>query len=286
MAKYKYKLQKSGENKGQSDFAKKDLGQNFLNDPILRDKIIDLAGNIESREIMEIGPGLGFLTTEILNRKANLTAIELDERSIRILNEKFAGFNNFKLIPGSILDQNIDNIFEDKKYLVIANIPYHITAPILRKLFAETKNRPDTAILMVQKEVAEKISRKKAGQTKETKHRSILSISVEIFAEVENCFVVDRTMFSPAPKVDSAIIKVKSREKPLISPELERDFFTVVNAGFSEKRKKLSNSIGKYFGINSEILLGKIDGSKRAETLEISEWKKITENFARFKDKL
>jgi 16S rRNA (adenine1518-N6/adenine1519-N6)-dimethyltransferase len=286
MAKYKYKLRKQGENKGQSSFAKKDLGQNFLNDPILRDKIIDLAGDIKSHEILEIGPGLGFLTTEILERDADLTAIELDERSIRILNEKFAEFNNFNLIPGSILDQDLDKLFGKKKYSIIANIPYHITAPILRKLFAETKNKPEVAILMVQKEVAEKISRKKAGQNKTIKHRSILSISVEIFAEVENCFVVERTMFSPSPKVDSAMIRVKSREKSLIPPELEKDFFTVVNAGFSEKRKKLSNSIGKYFGINSEILLGDIDGTKRAETLNINDWKKIAKNFAGFKDKL
>jgi len=131
----------------------------------------------------------------------------------------------------------------------------------------------------VQKEVAEKISRTKAGKEKIIKGRSILSIAVEIFAEVENCFVVDRTMFSPAPRVDSAIIKLKSREKSLVPPELEKDFFTVVRAGFAEKRKKLGNHLGKFFGCNSCDLLGKIDGDKRAEVLEIAEWIEIAQNF-------
>jgi 16S rRNA (adenine1518-N6/adenine1519-N6)-dimethyltransferase len=286
MAKYKYKLRQVQENRGQSKFAKKDLGQNFLNDPILRDKIIDLAGDIKSREILEVGPGLGFLTEEILRRGANLTAVELDERSVDMLNKKFSQKSNLDLIQGSILDQDLDEIFEQKKYSVIANIPYHITAPILRKVFAETKNKPEIAILMVQKEVAEKISRKKAGQEKIVKGRSILSIAVEIFAEIENCFVVDRTMFSPAPKVDSAIIRLKSREKLLIPIELEKDFFTVVRAGFSEKRKKLGNHIGKFFGIDSAKLLGNVSGDKRAETLTIEEWIEISRNFTEFKDEL
>jgi len=163
----------------------------------------------------------------------------------------------------------------------ITNIPYNITAPILRKFFAESKNKPETTILMVQKEVAEKISRTKAEKEKIIKGRSILSIAVEIFAEVENCFVVDRTMFSPAPRVDSAIIKLKSREKSLVPLELEKDFFTVVRAGFAEKRKKLGNHLGKFFGCNSGDLLGKIDGNKRAEVLEIAELIEIARNFQR-----
>ncbi len=279
MAKYKYKLRQVQENRAQSKFAKKDLGQNFLNDPILRDRIIDLAGDIKGKEILEVGPGLGFLTEEILKRGANLTAVELDERSVEILNKKFAGFSNFNLIQGSILDQDLDKLFAQKKYSVIANIPYNITAPILRKFFAETKNKPEMAILMVQKEVAEKISRKKAGKNKVIKGRSILSISVEVFADVENCFVVNREMFSPAPRVDSAIILLKSREKSLVSPDLEKDFFTIVRAGFAEKRKKLSNHLGKFFGCNSSDLLGKVDGDKRAEVLEIDDWLEITKNF-------
>ncbi len=285
MAKYKYKLRQAQENRAQSKFAKKKLGQNFLNDPVLRDRIIDLAGDIKSREILEVGPGLGFLTEEILRRGANLTAIELDIRSIDILNKKFADFKNLKLIHGSILEQDLDRIFAQKNYSVIANIPYNITAPILRKFFSETKNKPQTAILMVQKEVAEKISRTKAEKTKIIKGRSILSIAVEIFAEVENCFVVDRMMFSPAPRVDSAIIKLKSREKPLVDKDLEKDFFTVVQAGFAEKRKKLANHLGKFFGCNSSDLLGNIDGDKRAETLEIEEWIEIARNFQKISRK-
>ncbi len=278
------KFREQSAHRQQQKFAKKSLGQNFLNDPILRDQIIDLAGDIKEQNILEIGPGWGFLTEEILRRQANLVAIELDPRNIEILNKKLGKNPRLLLINNSILDEDLDKTFEQKKYSIIANIPYNITAPILRKIFSETVNRPEQAILMVQKEVAEKISRTKAGQTKIVKHRSILSIAVEIFAESENCFEVKREMFTPAPKVDSAILRLKTREIPLVPKELEKDFFTVVNAGFAERRKKLQNSLGKFFGVDVNRLLGEVDGNLRAENLEIADWLKITENFRKIKN--
>ena len=255
----------------QQKFAKKSLGQNFLTSSGVRDKILEIAGDISGKNVLEIGPGLGFLTTKLLASECNLTAIELDERAIKILENDFGQRRNFHLIHGSILNEDLDELFGNKEYSVIANIPYHITSPILRRLLAETINKPTSAILMVQKEVAKKICN--------TKKRSILSISVEIFAQAENMFTVLRDNFQPVPRVDSAVIRLQIRKKPLVSSKLEKDFFTVVNAGFSEKRKKLGNVLGKFFGIPSEKLLGTIDPNLRAEVLEIEDWKEITKNF-------
>ncbi len=251
-------------------FAKKSLGQNFLQNTEIRDNIVAAAGDLEGKEILEIGPGLGFLTAKLLSTKANLTAIELDERAIEILNRDFQHKDNFHLIHGSILDLDLDEIFGNREYGVIANIPYHITSPILKRLLAETKNRPQFAILMVQKEVAQKLCDKK---------NSILKISVDIFAKSQLLFEVKKENFHPVPKVDSAIIRLDAHEKPLVVDEMQKDFFTVVNAGFSQKRKKLGNFLGGFFGIASEKLLGDIDPNRRAETLVIEEWIEITKRF-------
>ncbi|PID70053.1 ribosomal RNA small subunit methyltransferase A [bacterium DOLZORAL124_38_8] len=270
--------------KNQAKFAKKDLGQNFLTSTKFRDQILEEAGDISGQEILEVGPGLGFLTEALIDAKARLTAVELDNRVYPILTKKFAQYINrpvdeapsFTLVEGSILHEDLDQRYEQKKYSVIANIPYHITSPIIRKLLSETRNKPQQTILMVQKEVAEKICPKiKKGKQK----RSILSISVEIYATAKLCFVVGREHFDPSPKVDSAIIKLVTRETPLVPADMETDFFTVVNAGFHEKRKKLGNSIGKYFGVSPSLLMGTVNENLRAEDLTIEDWIEITKNF-------
>lgn len=266
-------------------FAKKDLGQNFLQSTEIRDQILNEAGDLNGKQVLEIGPGLGFLTQALLDAGAKLTAVEFDERAVHILEKKFGDNPNFTLIHDSILDVNLDEIFPTESWQVVANIPYHITSPIMRKLLAETKNRPTSSVLMVQKEVAKKIARTRCAQTKFVESRSILSLSIEIFAEAKNCFEVKRTCFEPAPNVDSAILKLTTREKPLIAPEMEKDFFTIVNAGFCERRKKLRNSLPKFFGDDPTPLLIGIDGERRAETLEINEWIIMTENFRKLNRK-
>ena len=256
--------------------AKKSLGQNFLHSTDVRDGILAAAGELAGKNVLEIGPGKGFLTEKLLEAGAHVTAVELDDRLIPFLEERFGDHPNFNLIHGSILIQDLDEIFEQKKYSVIANIPYNITNPIIKKLLAETKNSADFCILMVQKEVAEKICPvEKKGQIK----RSILSISVEVFAEAQILFGVPRQYFSPAPKVDSAIIRFDVRPQALVSKANERDFFTVVNAGFQEKRKKIGNSLRRFFGIDSKLLLGEIDENLRPENLSVTDWQKIAENF-------
>ena len=260
-------------------FAKKDLGQNFLQSTKVREDILIEAGEIKDKHVLEIGPGLGFLTSALLEAGAKLTAVEFDPRAIKVLNDKFSNYPNFNLIQGSILDVDLDEIFQGESWQTIANIPYHITSPIIRKLLAETKNRPTSCVLMVQKEVAKKIARTRCAAEKIVESRSILSLSVEIYAEAKNCFEVKRDCFEPAPNVDSAILKLTTRETPLIAPEMENDFFTIVNAGFCERRKKLRNSLPKFFGDDPTPLLKGIDGDRRAETLDITEWITMTENF-------
>lgn len=271
---------RSGRKKShQQKFAKKELGQNFLQDTNVRDRILDAAGDIHEKNVLEIGPGLGFLTSHLLKNQCHLTAVEFDERAVNFLKKDLGERDNFNLRFESILDTDLDEMFENKSWQCVANIPYHITAPILRKLLAETNNRPTSCVLMIQKEVAEKICRTRCGKEKITEHRSILQISVEIFATAENLFEVPREAFVPSPKINSAVMRLVARPEPLVSPEMERDFFTIVNAGFSERRKKLRNSLQKFFGTDPTPLLGTIDGDRRAETLDIAEWLTITENF-------
>lgn len=271
-------MRKKNTERSNRKFAKKDLGQNFLNNKIIRDKILEEAGNIEGKNILEIGPGLGFLTNKLLEQKCDLTAIEFDKRAVKRLEKEYKNKMNFHLIQGDILVQDLDNIFEQEKYSIIANIPYNITSPIFRKVLERTHNKPNFTIFMVQKEVGKKVC--------SPKKRSILSISVEVYAETKYCFTVTRENFTPAPKVDSAIIRFDIREKPLISPEITNDFFTIINAGFSQKRKKLGNFFGKFFGLKPNELLGEIDPNRRAETLEVAEWIEITKRFTKLKDSI
>lgn len=261
----------SNKRKVKNIFAKKSLGQNFLHNPLVREDIIDAAGDIRDQQVLEIGPGLGFLTTKLLKAGAIVTAIELDDRVIEVLQRDFGHMDNFHLIHGDILDQNLDVIFGEQSYQIIANIPYNITARLLRKFLAETQNRPTRAILMIQKEVARKLCEKK---------NSILKLSVDVFAETKTLFEVPRENFSPAPKVDSAVISLAIHSEPLVQKENQKLFFDAINAGFSEKRKKLGNFLGRFFGVDSVQILGGIDPNRRAETLSLEEWQHVTRNLA------
>lgn len=266
--------------KNQSSFAKKNLGQNFLNSNDIRTEILVAAGDISEQKILEVGPGLGFLTEGLLSAGAQVTAIDLDDRVIPILQKKFAQqkeSGQFELYHGSILDFDLDETFGSNPYSCIANIPYHITGPILRKLLAETVNKPKFSLLMVQKEVAQKIC--PIDHPKKGIKRSILSLSVEVFAEAEICFIVGRENFDPSPKVDSAIIKLTRRPEPLINKEHEANFFTIVNAGFHERRKKLKNSFQSFFGHRMDDLMVGLDPTVRAENLDITDWVRMAKVF-------
>jgi len=262
-------------------FAKKSLGQNFLQSIEVRAHILEAAGDISGKNVLEIGPGLGFLTTKLVSEKANVTAVELDERSAETLRRDFGQKKNLSLIVNDILKTDLENLAfpgDDPHghYSIVANIPYNITSHLIKKILAETKRKPVFAILMIQKEVAEKIAK---DPKQKSPHRSLLSLSVEIFAESEILFEVGRENFFPVPGVDSAVIKLTTRTTPLVPETMQKDFFTVLHVGFSQKRKKIGNVLGPSLGIESALLLGDIDPNRRAETLSVEEWLAITRNF-------
>lgn len=250
--------------------AKKSLGQNFLKSEIALKRIIE-AGEIKSKDvILEIGPGKGALTEKLLEKAGLVIAIEKDIELFEFLKEKFAkAIEEKKIIlkNDDILDFNVkQNVL--RNYKIIANIPYNITGAILKKFLTE-ENKPERMILLVQNEVAKRIV---ASDHKE----SILSISVKAYGEPKLIMKVGARYFSPAPKVDSAIISIKniSREKFDENKVDEDKFWEIVKAGFAHKRKKLSSNLksSKYFEDLKKNPLFKELGNKRAEDLTLFDW--------------
>jgi len=250
------------------------LGQNWLTDETILEKIIAAAGDIQKQQILEIGPGTGLLTERLLGAGAHVTAVELDPRAQDFVAKKFQKSKRFQLIRKSILNQSVSELMEGNQYRVIANIPYNITSPIVKKFMSEEEMRPTEMLLMVQREVAERIA--------DTKKRSVLSISVEVFAESEVLFVVPPEAFDPPPKVHSAIIRITTRPKPLVPNNEQQQFFKVVKAGFLSKRKKLKNTLIPALGLPKDTdiatIFGSVDSNRRAENLIISEWQEIAKN--------
>lgn len=248
----------------------KSLGQHWLHDRKILADIAECAELKADDTVLEIGPGLGTLTSELLRRAGRVIAVEFDQKLADNLLKQFPG-KNLEVISGDILRFNL--ISMPKDYKVVANIPYYITNKILQMLLT-AKNKPSTTVLLIQKEVAERLA---AGPGK----MSILAISAQVFAEVKPGTVVSRTMFTPSPKVDSQVVVLKTRTKPLIDDLSQVDFFRVVKAGFSSRRKKVKTSLAgglrlskdeavtilKSAGINPDI---------RAEDLSMDDWVRLT----------
>ncbi len=235
--------------------AKKSLGQNFLKSQAAL-RTIALAGEIKPGDtVLEIGPGKGALTEKLLEKAGRVIAVEKDRELCAYLREKFAGEKKLELLEGDILD------FEPKgKYKIIANIPYNITGAILKR-FLTMDNQPERMILLVQKEVAQRIL---ARDGKE----SVLSVSVKAYGEPKMILKVPARFFSPAPKVDSAVICVENISRKLFKENKidEKRFWEVVRLGFSHKRKKLSGNLRGLLPAGSPL------SDKRAEDLALSDW--------------
>lgn len=251
-------------------YAKKSLGQNFLTSDAIVDRIID-AASIQSRDIvLEVGPGKGILTQKLLGIAREVIAVEKDERLIFYLQLKFKKEiedKKLKLITGDILS------FEPEKYdlqrggyKIVANIPYYITGNFLRRFMSEVGS-PSHMILMVQKEVAERIIAKDGKE-------SILSISVKTHGTPHYVETVPKDFFSPVPKVDSAIIAIENISKNFFADVPEQKFFSLIKKGFSSKRKMLSNNLPIPPLVVRNILSScGISETARAEDLTISNWK-------------
>ena len=260
--------------------AKKSLGQNFLKSQEALRKMCE-AGEVGSRDtILEIGPGKGALTEKLLEKGAVVIAIEKDHDLIELLSEKFAGEiknNKLILIEGDCLDFNPENYFKNNKYKIIANIPYNITGAIFKK-FLSGNSQPERMLLLIQKEVAERIV------TRDGKE-SILSLSVKIYGTPKYIMKVHKRFFSPSPKVDSAIIAVTNISKDNFKTETEeKDFFNTIKAGFAHKRKVLRKNLeilqknpNQVDNIFEKL---KINPKARAEDIKLETWLKISSDLS------
>lgn len=246
---------------------KKSLGQNFLFDENVLARIVDTAVLTTTDTILEIGPGLGALTKLLAERVQQVTAVELDDRFLPILQKELANYDNVTLIHGDILEQNPETLFNEP-YKVVANVPYYITGAILRHLLTAAQ-KPTTMVLTVQKEVAERM-------TAVPPNMSLLSVSTQFYGRSERITTIKAGAFWPRPDVDSAVIKIDLYdERPLPFNE-ENAFFTLVKAGFSQKRKQLHNNLRQLDLDRNQVAdllqATNIDGRRRAQTLTIEEW--------------
>ena len=250
------------------------LGQNFLQDTTALENII-LAAEIQEDDcILEIGPGLGSLTRYLALSAKEVTAIELDPDMLAPLRAVLTPYQNVRVVHGDILKTAVSEIIHKPDYLVVANIPYYITSAVIRHLL-ESDPKPRRIVLTIQKEVAERICAK-AGDL------SLLALSVQVYGKPGIAAIIPADSFHPAPKVDSAILRIDIYQESLIPNELLKTFFNLIKAGFGQKRKTLRNSLSSGLHIKTteaESLLtaAGIDFMRRAETLSLDEWKGLCE---------
>ena len=231
---------------------KKSFGQNFLTDTNILQKIVDTAEVDDQVNVIEIGPGIGALTEFLAERAAEVMAFEIDHRLVPILADTLRDFDNVTVVNEDILKvdlaQHIQNFKNpDLPIKVVANLPYYITTPILMHLI-ESGIPFSEFVVMMQKEVADRISAKP-----NTKAYGSLSIAVQYYMTAKVAFIVPRTVFVPAPNVDSAILKMVRRPEPAVAVEDEKFFFKVSKASFIHRRKTLWNNLTGYFGKTDEI---------------------------------
>ena len=257
--------------------ADKKLGQNFLIDEQVVRQIVAAAELSEADTVLEVGPGIGTLTQGLAESKAQVVAVELDTRLLPVLATTLEGYDNVRVVHGDILKVDIMEEVGVPNFKVCANLPYYITTPIIFALL-EKRLPMERLVAMVQKEVAERMAAQPGG-----KDYGALSVAIQYYTEPEIAFIVPPTSFIPAPAVDSAVIVCKRREKPPVEVCDEALFFRVVKAAFSLRRKMLNNSL-KNMGIKSEqvakwLELAGVDGKRRAETLSLEDFAKLTNSF-------
>ena len=249
---------------------KKELGQHWLKDRLTLEAIVDCASITSSDTVLEIGPGLGTLTSVLLARAGRVIAVEYDEDLARKLPAQFPG-KNLTVVNQDILSYDFSGLPDD--FIVVGNIPYYITNKIVRKV-SEGPHRPSIAVLLVQKEVAERLA---AGPG----DMSLLSVSAQVFHEVSLGPVVLHDKFTPPPKVDSQVVILRRRETSLVPVDQQKAFFRLVKAGFSSRRKKLRSSLAAGLAISKPdaeamLLRANISPDARAQELAIEQWNILT----------
>lgn len=261
---------------------KKSLGQNFLVDLNILGKIVDAAQLTADKAAIEIGPGIGSLTEQLAQVAGKVLAVEIDRRLLPILADTLSPYPHVEIVHGDVLEMDIKQLIEThfspgQKISVVANLPYYVTSAILMKLLEE-RLPLENIVVMIQKEVAERIAAAPGS-----KAYGSLSIVAQFYAETEMVAIVPRGVFIPQPNVDSAVLRLKIREKPPVELISEKDFFRVIRVSFSMRRKTLSNNLlnglfrkeekGRMLSLLEEA---GIDPIRRAETLSIHEFARLS----------
>ena len=251
------------------------LGQNFLVDAELRDRVVDAAGIEPNDEVLEVGAGVGTMTLALAARCRRLVTVELDERLAAILRDVVRGLDKVDVLVADALRLDIGSLFPRGGELVVGNIPYYLTGALLRKLL-EPEPRPRRLSLVVQKEVAERLAAPSGW--------SLATVSVRVFSEAELVMVLPARAFQPVPKVDSALVRLEVRERPAVNVGDLDSFFQFVEKVFQFRRKQLRASLARVTGspapeTAARLAAAGVDPTRRAETLDLDEWQRVYESF-------
>ncbi|AMX84914.1 16S rRNA methyltransferase [Geobacillus subterraneus] len=266
---------------------KKSLGQNFLVDTNILRKIVDAAGVSGNTGAIEIGPGIGALTEQLARRAKKVVAFEIDSRLLPILADTLSAYDNVRIIHQDVLKADLhaviaEELAEVDDRMVVANLPYYVTTPIIMKLL--TERLPIRGmVVMMQKEVADRLAAKPG-----TKDYGSLTIAVQYYTEAEVVMTVPRTVFMPQPNVDSAVIRLTKRPHPPVAVEDEDVFFQVVRASFAQRRKTMLNNLlnnlpngkEKKEHIEQALAAAGIDPRRRGETLTMAEFASLSNALA------
>lgn len=258
----------------------KGLGQNFLFDAFFLNQIVESAELTKTDTVLEIGPGLGVLTTRLAEQAKKVIAVEIDQNIVPVLKEITSDYDNIEIINKDILKTNLSEILpEGESVKVVANLPYYITSPIIMKLLEEGKSI-SSIVIMIQKEVADRIIAKPA-----TKEYGALSVAVQFYSNPEKRLIVPAGAFIPAPKVDSAVLRLDIPPVPKYTPMDEQMFFKTVKAAFGQRRKTLVNALSAVFSdcskeeLKNLLLSCGLSETCRGETLNIENFIKISNFF-------
>ncbi|MCP3742330.1 16S rRNA (adenine(1518)-N(6)/adenine(1519)-N(6))-dimethyltransferase RsmA [Rossellomorea sp. BNER] len=263
---------------------KKSLGQNFLIDPNILKRITEYAGLSKENAVIEIGPGIGALTEHLARTSGKVLAFEIDQRLLPILEDTLSPYDNVKVVHQDILKADVRELIQQelsgyKDIMVVANLPYYVTTPIILKLLGD--QLPIKGIcVMLQKEVGDRIAASPG-----TKEYGSLSIAIQYYTEAETVMTVPKTVFMPQPNVDSSVIKLTKREVPLVKVKDEEFFFTVTRSSFAQRRKTLLNNLTsqlpdgkkKKESIIQALESIDIDPTRRGETLSVGEFGKLSD---------
>lgn len=267
--------------------AKKSLGQNFIVDTNILSKIVNAGGITKDTTVIEVGPGIGALTEQLAKKAGNVIAFEIDDRLLPVLEDTLSPYDNIEIIHSDVLKVDMkafetSHLADSKEVVLVANLPYYITTPIIMR-FLESGISVDRMVLMMQKEVANRIS-----ASPSTKAYGSLSVAVQYYMNAEVAFTVPKTVFVPQPNVESAIIKLSEKTEKNVQVNDEPLFFRLVRSSFVQRRKTLWNNLLIAFGKEDDtkaklvkgLEMAAVDPKRRGETLSIEEFASLANAFS------